>query len=133
MTDTYLIDTSALTRLIRRQTKPKWVQAVHSGVVGLCDPVRLEYLQAVGGRTQYYDADALFQDLFPQYVIPDSAWDAADTVQRRLAEKSWHQCASPVDLLVAVTAAHHKVTVLHADRDFETIARVTGQPTERIS
>ncbi|WP_234318193.1 hypothetical protein [Streptomyces sp. NRRL S-244] len=41
--------------------------------------------------------------------------------------------ASPVDLLVAVTAQHHKLTVLHQDADFETIARITGQPVRRIA
>lgn len=49
-----------------------------------------------------------------------------------LADRGRHQCASPVDLLVAVTAQHHKLTVLHQDGDFETIARATGQPVRRI-
>lgn len=40
----------------------------------------------------------------------------------RLADRAWHQCASPVDLPVAVSASHHNLTVLHADSDFETIA-----------
>ena len=40
----------------------------------------------------------------------------------RLADRAWHQCASPTDRLVAVSASHHKLTVLHADSDFETIA-----------
>nr|WP_206440873.1 hypothetical protein [Streptomyces scabichelini] len=40
--------------------------------------------------------------------------------------------ASPVDLLVAVTAQHHKLTVLHQDSDFETMTRATGQPVRRI-
>jgi len=37
-----------------------------------------------------------------------------------------------VDLLAAVAAGHHKLTVLHQDCDFETIARATGQPVRRI-
>ncbi|MPY62452.1 PIN domain nuclease [Streptomyces spongiae] len=52
--------------------------------------------------------------------------------QQDLADRGLHQCASPVDLLVAVTAQHHKLTVLHQDSDFETIARATGQPVRRI-
>lgn len=28
---------------------------------------------------------------------------------------------------MAVAARHHKLTVLHADSDFETISRLTGQ------
>lgn len=62
----------------------------------------------------------------------DSAWlDSAD-LQRRLADQGLHQCASPVDLLVAVTVGHHRLTVMHADRDFGAIARITGQPVRHV-
>jgi hypothetical protein len=37
------------------------------------------------------------------------------------------------DLVVAATAEHAGLTVLHCDRDFELIATVTGQVVERIS
>ncbi len=43
-----------------------------------------------------------------------------------------HRCASPADLLVAVVARQHGLTVLHQDADVETIAKVTGQPVRRI-
>ncbi|WP_433368731.1 PIN domain-containing protein [Streptosporangium sp. CA-115845] len=62
-----------------------------------------------------------------------SAWDETSELQRDLADKGWHQSASPVDLLMAVTARHHKLTVLHADADFDTISRLTGQPSRWIS
>ncbi|MFD5318437.1 hypothetical protein [Streptomyces sp. NPDC127098] len=41
----------------------------------------------------------------------ESVWDDAAELQRGLADRGWHPCASPVDLLVAVTAAHHKLTL----------------------
>lgn len=69
---------------------------------------------------------------FPTSRMPDSCWEDAAQLRDRLAEKGWHQCTSPIDLLVAVTASHHKLTVLHADSDFETIGRLTGQPLQRI-
>ncbi|GAA1633497.1 hypothetical protein GCM10009733_033090 [Nonomuraea maheshkhaliensis] len=65
-------------------------------------------------------------------MVPDSAWHEASELQHDLAERGRHQCASPVDLLIAVTARHHKLTVLHADGNFDTIARLTGQPVRRI-
>lgn len=132
MTELFLIDTSALVRFYRGQTGPEWDQAVNSGLVGMCEPVRQEYLRAVGGRPAYYEADSLLRVTFPYHPMRDSVWDDGADLQRRLADKGWHQCASPVDLLVAVTAAHQKLTVLHADGDFETIARITGQPVRRI-
>ncbi|WP_449061074.1 PIN domain-containing protein [Planomonospora algeriensis] len=133
MTELYLADTSALVRFYRGQIGSEWDQTVSAGLVGLCEPVRQEYLRAVGGRPAFYEAGNLLQETFPYYVVPDSAWEEAGELQRDLADKGWHQCASPVDLLIAVTARHHKLTVLHADNDFETIARLTGQPVRRIS
>ncbi|WP_436791387.1 PIN domain-containing protein [Yinghuangia sp. YIM S10712] len=94
--------------------------------------MRQEYLRAVGGRADYYEADAMLHETFPYYGVPDHAWQETARLQQRMADRSWHQSAGPVDLLIAVTAAHHKLTVLHADRDFEAIARITGQPARRI-
>ena len=133
VTELFLIDTSALVRLFRAQTGPAWDEAVSAGLVGICEPVRQEYLRAVGGRAAYFEASNLLRELFPHHHVRDSAWSDAADLQERLAQSSWHQCASPVDLLVAVTARDHKLTVLHADADFDTIARITGQPVRSIA
>lgn len=132
MSELFLVDTSALIRFYRRQTGAEWDQVVCSGLVGICEPVRQEFLRAVGGRPAYYEADGLLHDTFPYYPVRDVAWEDASALQRDLADRGLHQCVSPVDLLVAVTAQHHKLTVLHQDCDFESIARVTGQPVRRI-
>ncbi|MFJ4090053.1 PIN domain nuclease [Kitasatospora sp. NPDC089913] len=132
MTEEFLIDTSALVRLMRGRTGAAWDEAVTAGLVLLCEPVRQEYLRAVGGRAAYFEATGLLRELFPYQHLHDSAWQDAAELQERLAQSGAHQCASPVDLLVAVTAARHKLTVLHQDADFETMARLTGQPVRRI-
>ncbi|MGY4098644.1 PIN domain-containing protein [Nocardia sp. R16R-3T] len=132
MTELFLADTSALVRFYRGQTGPQWDQAVDAGLVGICEPIRQEYLRAVGGTPAYYEADGLLRETFPYYALRESAWDDSSDLQRRLADKGWHQCAGAIDLLVAVTAVHQSLTVLHADNDFETIARITGQPVRRI-
>jgi predicted nucleic acid-binding protein len=49
-------------------------------------------------------------------------------VQGELTTKGQHRSAGPVDLVVAATAELHGLTLLHHDRDFGVIARVTGQP-----
>ncbi|WP_327105210.1 PIN domain-containing protein [Nonomuraea glycinis] len=86
----------------------------------------------IGQIYHFHEAASLLQETFPYYAIPDSTWHETADLQRELADKGWHQCASPVDLLVAVTARHHKLTVLHADGDFETISRLTGQSVRWI-
>jgi predicted nucleic acid-binding protein len=49
-------------------------------------------------------------------------------VQGELTTKGQLRSAGPVDLVVAATAELHSLTLLHHDRDFGVIARVTGQP-----
>ncbi|MFJ7776406.1 PIN domain nuclease [Streptomyces yangpuensis] len=132
MSEDFLIDTSALVRFYRRQAGSEWDQLVESGRVGLCEPVRQEFLRAVGGRPAYYEADDLLRAVFPYRTARDAVWTATKALQRQLADAGAHQCASPVDLLVAVIAQQHGLTVLHQDADFETIAKVTGQPVRRI-
>ncbi len=40
----YLIDTSVLVRIIRRQVDPAWYEAIDRGLVALCEPVIVETL-----------------------------------------------------------------------------------------
>ena len=58
--------------------------------------------------------------------------DRALAVQGRLAERGQHRTPSVPDLLIAATAELRALTVLHDDKDFELIAAVTGQPTQRL-
>jgi predicted nucleic acid-binding protein len=53
-------------------------------------------------------------------------------VQEQLTAKGEHRSAGPVDLLVAATAEESGLVLLHHDRDFEAIARVTGQPVRML-
>lgn len=52
-------------------------------------------------------------------------------VQGELARSGRHRVPIP-DLLVAAAAENGGLTVLHYDSDFDTIAGVTGQPTEWV-
>ena len=53
-------------------------------------------------------------------------------VQKLLAEKGQHRAPSIPDLLIAATAELAGLTVLHLDKDFDLIAKLTGQPCERL-
>jgi hypothetical protein len=70
-----------------------------------------------------------FQETFSWAVTPDGVWERAHQVQQLLTERSEHRSAGAVDLLVAATAERHRLILLHHDRDFDTVARATGQPT----
>jgi predicted nucleic acid-binding protein len=51
------------------------------------------------------------------------AWE----VQGELTAVGQHRSAGPVDLVIAATAELCGLTLLHHDRDFATVAGVTGQ------
>ena len=66
-------------------------------------------------------------------VVPERGWLEAYQLQDQLATRSQHGSASAVDLIVAVTAERRGLTVLHDDRDYEAISRVTGLPVQRVT
>ncbi len=66
--------------------------------------------------------------MFGWVPVHDRAYARAWEVQGELTAKGQHRSAGPVDLVVAATAELHGLTLLHHDRDFGVIARVTGQP-----
>jgi predicted nucleic acid-binding protein len=66
-----------------------------------------------------------------EYLTP-ALEDPAVEVQLLLAGQGQHRAPSIPDLLIAATAEQAGQTVLHLDKDFELIADITGQPTERL-
>jgi predicted nucleic acid-binding protein len=40
--------------------------------------------------------------------------------------------ASPIDLIIAATAEHNRLTLLHCDKDFDCVARITEQKVVRV-
>jgi predicted nucleic acid-binding protein len=120
---TYLIDTSALVRMLRRQVKPRWYELVERGLVALCEPVLAEALTIADARSYDRVEESLLAS-YPWIAVPEDAWGTVRRVRRALAEQSQHQGLSVADHLVIATALHHRLTVLHEDADFETVARL---------
>ena len=54
-------------------------------------------------------------------------------LQLALTQRGHHRAASPVDVIVAATAAEYGAIVLHYDRDFDLISDVGGPRTEWIA
>lgn len=66
-----------------------------------------------------------------EYLTP-AIEDRALEVQQLLADRGQHRAPAIPDLLIAATAELSGLTVVHLDKDFELIATITGQPTERV-
>jgi predicted nucleic acid-binding protein len=56
----------------------------------------------------------------------------AQHLQEQLTTRGWHRAPGPVDLLLAATAIERELTLVHLDKDFELIARVSPLRQERV-
>lgn len=119
----YLVDTSALVRILRRQVDESWHEQVTHGMVAICDPVLAEAL-AIARATEYERIKTDLLEAYPWVPVPDRAWETVRSVQAQLAAKSQHQGLSVADHLVVATALHHHLTILHEDADFGTAAAI---------
>lgn len=129
----YLIDTSALVRVLRGQAASHWHEQIQRGLVAICEPVIAETL-AMADAKQYERVEADLRDAYPWVPTPDDVWDVVRVTRRELARHSQHRGLSVADHLVVATALRSRLTVLHEDADFQTVARLVPQfQQERLS
>ncbi|GAB4056118.1 PIN domain nuclease [Catellatospora paridis] len=134
MTVDYLIDTSALVRLLRPGSATLgWDQQIEQGLVGVCPITELELLFAARSLVDRKKIVALLSDAYPGVPMPDDVYRRATQVQDLLTQKGQHRSAGPIDLLVAAAAELSGLTVLHYDGDFDVIKRATGQPAQWLA
>jgi predicted nucleic acid-binding protein len=109
-----------------------WEERQTSGEIFLCAPVRLELLYSARSKSEYaLLADEL--DGLPVLALDRQAAALAPRTQARLAAIGQHRGPRPIDVLIAAIAERHGAVLLHYDRHFDTIARVTGQQTEWLA
>lgn len=109
-----------------------WTELVESDAVVLCSPVLLELLYSARDPREYEALRSGFEG-FRRLSLDARAERAAERAQALLAERSERRGPTPTDLLIAGIAEVNGVTLLHYDRHFDTIARVTGQQTEWLA
>jgi predicted nucleic acid-binding protein len=124
----FLIDTSALARLMRPGAESwGWDQAVTAGLIAVCPITELEFFYSTRSAKDREQAIGELREAFGWVPVHDRAYARAWEVQGELTALGQHRSAGPVDLVVAATAELFGLTLLHHDRDFATIAGVTGQ------
>ena len=104
-----------------------------AGVVYLCPVGELEQLYSARSARDYDALKADLHDSFDVVVPPVDIFDRALGLQRDLAHHHgmWHRTPIP-DLLIAETALHHRLGVVHVDRDYERIAEVRPLRVRRL-
>lgn len=133
MTDLYLLDKSALARVARQPTVQAALERLDDiGVLATTAIVDLEIGYSVRNLAEFdsisTDRAALYQEL----PLTRAVTDRARGVQRELVRLGQHRGPGVSDLLIAATAEVHGAVVVHYDRDFDTIATITGQTVEWI-
>ena len=130
----WLIDTSALARLATSPDAALWADRIERGVVRVSAVTRLEvgYSARSGPDLRSAARRPPLASMPVEYQTPASE-DRAVEVQTLLADHGRHRAPSVPDLIVAATAELAGLVVLHLDKDFDLIAEVTGQPTERLA
>jgi predicted nucleic acid-binding protein len=125
-----LADTSAWHRSARAEAR--WTELVETSTLAQCTPVALELLYSARSRAEY---GRLANDLslLPTLPIDRRVQRIALGTQAALTGRSQHRGPTPVDLLIAAIAEVNDAILLHYDRHFDTIARLTGQPMEWLA
>lgn len=123
----WLVDTSAWIELFRRPARLSLHDLAPdpAGIV-ICLPILQEVLQGFDDERAF----AIATSAMTAWPIVDDPLPAA-TVQRavdiyRQARRTGRTVRSSTDCLIAAAALRHGLTVVHCDRDYDAIARVTG-------
>jgi predicted nucleic acid-binding protein len=129
----YLIDTSGMFRILQAELRKAWSDQLAAGVIAICPIVELKFLYSARSLADRLEKQRLIHDLFGWVSMHEGAYERAGEVQQLLTETGTHRSAGPIDLLIAATAERERLTVLCDDRDFETVAVVTGQPIKLVT
>jgi predicted nucleic acid-binding protein len=85
----YLVDTSALIRIVRRQVGPVWREAVGHGLLSVCEPVLAETL-LISPTKEYAATEDVLATVYVPVTVPDRIWDLTAAIRRELAQHSAH-------------------------------------------
>ncbi|NGM13487.1 PIN domain-containing protein [Verrucosispora sp. WMMA2044] len=129
----YLIDTSAWGRLRQPIVGKRILALLEERLVATCLPLDLEDGRSARDFRDAMTVRARRAELMIDLPISPAVATRARDLQLALTARGHHRAASPVDLMVAASAAEYAATVLHYDRDFDLLAEVGGPRSEWVS
>jgi len=128
----WLLDKSAAARSSQERVAQQLADL--AGSLFLCPVGALEQLYSARSARDYDVLEADLRASFEVVPVPPDVFEKALELQRDLAHHHgmWHRTPIP-DLLIACTALHHNLGVVHVDRDFERIAEVRPLVVRRLA
>ena len=127
----YVAHKSALARLHHPAIAMRLTPVLLAGEVGTCSVIDLELFFSARTHAELIKLRRE-RSAFPHLATLQADFDRAVDVLEALAKSGHHRAAGIPDLLIAAVAERHDLTVLHYDKDFDVIARVTRQRCEWI-
>lgn len=129
----WLIDKSALVRLANSPDANVWASRINEGQVYLSSITRLEIgYSARNSKDLIESFSSLPLSKMPIQLLSPTIEERSWDVLKELSKSGKHRAPSIPDLLIAATAEKCGLSVLHLDKDFELISKVTGQAQERL-
>jgi predicted nucleic acid-binding protein len=129
----WLIDKSALVRLASCRDPAAWATRIERGLVRITTITHLEIgYSARSGEDLRTATRCPPLSVMPLEYLTPAIENRSLEVLTLLADRGQHRAPSIPDLIIAATAELAGLTVLHDDKDFDLIAEITGQPTERV-
>ena len=127
----WILDKSAAARVDDPQVASQLQEM--AGSLFVCPVGELEQLYSARSAEDYDVLKADLRASFDIVAAPSDMLDRALRLQRDLAHHHgmWHRTPIP-DLLIAETALHHGLGVVHVDGDFERIAEVRPLTVRRL-
>jgi predicted nucleic acid-binding protein len=127
----WVVDKSAAARAGDPRIGPQLLEL--AGALHICPIGELEQLFSARSADDYDARRDQLHDSFESIDAPADVFERALQLQRDLAHHHgmWHRVPIP-DLLIAETALHHDLGVVHVDRDYERIAEVRPLVVRRL-
>lgn len=127
-----LVDTSVWIGLFRQGSQLALEDIVDFDDVVTCLPVVQEVLQGFQDPKAFTRArDAMYALPIVDSPMPQAAVDHAVDLYRA-ARRAGLTVRSGVDCLIAASAIRHHLEVLHDDRDYDTLARISTLQVRRL-
>jgi len=127
-----LVDTSVWIEVFRKPARLKLESAVDFDDVVTCLPVIQEVLQGFDDERAFVLArEAMHALPVVESPLARPVFDHAADMYRA-ARRAGLTVRSGVDCLIAACALRHGLEVLHCDRDYHTLARISALRSRRI-
>jgi predicted nucleic acid-binding protein len=127
-----LVDTSVWIEVFRKQRPLDLESLVAFDEVVVCLPVIQEILQGIRDEASYRVArEALLSMPILESPMGEDVFTEAAQLFRT-ARRAGLTIRSGVDCLIAACAIRHDIAVLHRDRDFTALARVSALKTSQV-